>query len=108
MRTRRLYKSRNKILCGVCGGIAEYLGIDPTIVRVLFAVILLSAGMSFIIVPYIIAAVIMDDAPVNADDFREYRQADYKRMDETEYCSSEPTGFNPGYDDGSQIKGFKI
>ena len=30
---KRLYKSNNRMLCGVCAGVAEYLGIDPTIVR---------------------------------------------------------------------------
>lgn len=30
---KRLYKSNDKMLCGVCGGIAEYFNIDPTLVR---------------------------------------------------------------------------
>ena len=34
MEPKRLYKSKtNRVLCGVCGGIGEYFGIDPTIVR---------------------------------------------------------------------------
>jgi phage shock protein PspC (stress-responsive transcriptional regulator) len=37
---KRLYKSdTDKILCGVCGGIAEYLNIDSTIVRLIWIVI---------------------------------------------------------------------
>ena len=36
---KRLYKSRNnKMICGVCAGIADYFNIDPSIVRVLWAV----------------------------------------------------------------------
>ena len=36
METKRLYKSStNRVLCGVCGGIGEYLNIDPTIIRLL-------------------------------------------------------------------------
>ena len=33
---KRLYKTEHddKMICGVCGGIAEYFGIDPTLVRV--------------------------------------------------------------------------
>ena len=31
---KKLKKSKERILCGVCGGIAEYLNIDPTIIRV--------------------------------------------------------------------------
>jgi phage shock protein C len=34
-----LYRSSNRILAGVCGGIAEYLNIDPTVVRVLYIVL---------------------------------------------------------------------
>ncbi|CUS81463.1 phage shock protein C (PspC) family protein, partial [Candidatus Kryptonium thompsonii] len=34
---KRLYKSRHdRIIDGVCGGIGEYLGIDPVIVRIIF------------------------------------------------------------------------
>lgn len=40
MEPRRLYRSRsNKIIAGVCGGIAEYFNIDPVIVRILAVVI---------------------------------------------------------------------
>jgi phage shock protein C len=34
-----LRKSRNKVLAGVCGGIAQWLGWDPTLVRVLYVVV---------------------------------------------------------------------
>ena len=34
MDQKRLYKARgHRMVCGVCGGIAEYFGVDPTIVR---------------------------------------------------------------------------
>ena len=34
MDTKRLYRSRtNRIICGVCGGVGEYFGVDPTIIR---------------------------------------------------------------------------
>lgn len=57
-----LYKSRNKILCGVCGGIAEYFNIDPTIVRLL-TVLLSFIGIGCGILLYIIAAIIMPEEP---------------------------------------------
>ena len=42
---KRLYRSRNdRVLAGVCGGLGAYIGIDPTVVRVIAAVLLL---MSF-------------------------------------------------------------
>ena len=58
---KRLYKSSDKKLCGVCGGIAEYFDIDPTIVRLLWVFFTLWAGGGLI--AYIIAAIVMDDGP---------------------------------------------
>jgi len=59
---RRLYRSgREKILGGVCGGISEYLGIDPVIVRILFVLAALAWG--FGIVLYIILWIIMPRNP---------------------------------------------
>lgn len=55
---KRLYKSAiNKKLCGVCGGIAEYFDIDPTIVRLAWVVFTLLGGSG--IIAYIIAALVM-------------------------------------------------
>ena len=59
MESKRLYKSRTeKMLGGVCGGIAEYFGIDPTIVRLLWVVAifcwcggLLAYLIAYIVVP---------------------------------------------------------
>lgn len=38
---KKLYRSSNRILAGVCGGIAEYFDVDPTLIRVVFAVLTL-------------------------------------------------------------------
>lgn len=52
--------STHKMLCGVCGGIGEYLNIDPTVIRLLWVLfIFFSFGMAVLI--YFIAAVIMPD-----------------------------------------------
>jgi phage shock protein C len=61
---KRLYKSRNdKMIDGVCGGIANYLNVDPTLVRAICALItIFSAGIPGIIV-YIVFAVIMPVEP---------------------------------------------
>ena len=56
---KRLYRSRtDRMLFGVCGGLGKYLGIDPTIVRVVFVLL---AFTGFGILAYIILAII---APV--------------------------------------------
>ncbi|MCI6631122.1 MAG: PspC domain-containing protein [Lachnospiraceae bacterium] len=58
---KKLKRSRaNKMLCGVCAGIGEYLNIDPTVVRILWAILSLSSvGMGVLI--YFLAAVIVPD-----------------------------------------------
>ena len=58
---KKLYKSNDRKLCGVCGGIAEYFNIDPTVVRLIWVVFTLLGGSG--VLAYIIAAVIMDDNP---------------------------------------------
>src|SRR5713101_8120893 len=61
--SRRLYKSRhNRIIDGVCGGIAEYFGVDPTIVRILWVLISLLGGSGLVL--YIVAMIVM---PVNPE-----------------------------------------
>lgn len=63
MEPKRLYRSQtDRKLCGVCGGIAEYFNIDPTLVRlggVLLACISFGTG----VLAYFIAAVIIPDHP---------------------------------------------
>lgn len=56
---RRLHKSNDRMLCGVCGGIAEYFGIDPTLVRLGWALFCVAAGSG--VLAYIIAAIIIPD-----------------------------------------------
>ena len=56
---KRLYRTegRDTTICGVCGGIAEYFGIDPTLVRVATAILIFAGGLSLWV--YIIAAFIV-------------------------------------------------
>ena len=61
---KKLYKSNtNKMLEGICGGIAEYFGIDPTIVRLAWVVFCALGGSG--ILAYIIAAIIIPRAPLD-------------------------------------------
>ena len=62
MSGKRLYRSNsNKMICGVCGGIAAYFGVDPTIVRVGWAILTVATGGFGGVVAYIVAAVIIPD-----------------------------------------------
>ncbi len=59
---KRLYKSNNnKMLDGVCGGIAEYFDIDPTLVRLGWILFCAMGGSGFL--AYIIAAIVIPSNP---------------------------------------------
>jgi phage shock protein C len=61
-RTRRIYRSRtDRILGGVAGGMAQYLGVDPVLIR-LALVALLFAGIGFLL--YIVAWIIIPEEPL--------------------------------------------
>ena len=63
---KKLYRNTcNKLIAGVCSGLAEYLNIDPTIVRLIWALIGLSGAG---IVAYLIAALIIPEKPSNIID----------------------------------------
>lgn len=73
---KKLYKSRtDKKICGVCGGLAEYLDMDPTIVRLIVAGLALFAGGG--VIAYLIAAMII---PYQPDDYN-YQHDYFKNMD---------------------------
>jgi phage shock protein C len=56
---KKLYRSSNRILVGVCGGIAEYFDVDPTLIRVVYVFLsLFSAGFPGLLL-YIILMVLM-------------------------------------------------
>jgi len=61
METKRLYKSStNRVFCGVCGGIGEYLNVDPTIVRLIWVLCTFgSLGTGLLI--YIVCALIIPE-----------------------------------------------
>jgi len=56
---KKLRRSRNQMIAGVCGGIAEYFNVDPTIVRVVYVLLsVISVGFPGILL-YIILLLIM-------------------------------------------------
>jgi len=94
---KRLYRSRdNKMLAGVCGGIAEYFNIDPTIVRIIMVLISLGGGTGILI--YVALAIIMPERPIGIDgnskdylndkyerEFREYNEKEKEKSEEDFY-----------------------
>ena len=62
MKEKRLYKcEEGKVICGVCGGLAKYFDVDPTIVRLIWAALTLVGFRGLI--AYIIAALIIPQDP---------------------------------------------
>ena len=63
MNNKKLFRSNsNRMLCGVCGGLGTYTGIDPTVIRVLYVLISLVAGAGVLgLVLYFILAVIIPE-----------------------------------------------
>lgn len=59
---KRLYLSTtDKKICGVCGGIAEYFGVDPTIIRLIWGIAAFAYGVG--IVAYFVAAFVIPKRP---------------------------------------------
>lgn len=60
METKRLYRSdTSKMIAGVCGGIGEYFGIDPTILRIVWVLIVVFTGFVPGVLVYILAVLVM-------------------------------------------------
>lgn len=59
---KKLYRSStDKKLCGVCAGVANYFNLDPTIVRVVYALLAIcTTGFPFVVL-YIVLAFVMDE-----------------------------------------------
>ena len=59
---KKLYRSKtNRMLVGVCGGVAEYFGIDPTVVRVIWGVTSIFAFAG--IIAYVVCAFVIPEKP---------------------------------------------
>ena len=92
MRGKKLYRSNTRKIYGVCGGVAEYFGIDPTIVRLIWAILAMAWGTSIFL--YIALAFVMDNRP----DYIENDGSGFDRkttnyIDHKEYINAEPVGF---------------
>ena len=63
----RLYRSRDdRVLAGVAGGLAERLDLDPSLVRIIWAILIVLSGGLFLLL-YVIMAIVVPEAPPGAD-----------------------------------------
>jgi len=61
--TRRLYRSNaNRMIAGVCGGLAEYLNVDPTLIRLGFVLLTFASGTGILL--YLVMAIVVPRAPI--------------------------------------------
>jgi phage shock protein PspC (stress-responsive transcriptional regulator) len=59
---KKLFRSRsNKMIAGICGGLAEYFDADPTVVRLIMALLVLAGGLSIWV--YLVAWIIIPEQP---------------------------------------------
>lgn len=64
--SRRLYRSRkDRVLAGVCGGLAHYFNLDPVLIRIAFVALALAGGAGILI--YILAAIVIPEASAGED-----------------------------------------
>ncbi len=60
--TKKLYRSRtDRMIWGVCGGLARYLNVDPTLIRILFVITLFFGSLGFWV--YIIMTIVVPLEP---------------------------------------------
>jgi len=88
---KKLYRSRkNSMIAGVCGGIAEYFDIDPTLVRLLAILIVFLGGVG--ILAYIIAWIIIPENPYQKSDNSDNKE--YSQDDEGDITAEEKQNNN--------------
>jgi phage shock protein C len=69
---KRLYRSdRDKRIAGICGGLGEYLDVDPTIVRLIAVVVGIGTGVLPFLFGYFIAWLIVPQAPPHTHEGKE-------------------------------------
>ncbi|MBO4859074.1 MAG: PspC domain-containing protein [Treponema sp.] len=100
---KKLRKSNKKMLFGVCGGVAEYFKIDPTIVRICVCLVALFKGVGVVL--YLIAALVMPESDLASDDDVENMKSanidsdDARSSDSSSSSSSGQEGKAPHSDD---------
>ncbi|MBD3309725.1 PspC domain-containing protein [Candidatus Woesearchaeota archaeon] len=61
MTSKRLYRSEDRFLGGVCGGIARYIEVDPSIIRVLWVLVTAFTGFVAGIIAYLVCWMIIPE-----------------------------------------------
>ncbi|MCU0512433.1 MAG: PspC domain-containing protein [Anaerolineae bacterium] len=74
--TKRLYRSRtDKKIGGVCAGLADYFHVDPTLVRILFAILAFTTGSGVLL--YVVLWMVMPQAPADIMYYEKAKNDDF-------------------------------
>ena len=92
MSKKKLYKSRkNKMIGGVCGGLAEYLNMDVTIVRIIAGVLCLVKGVGILVYLIMCIAMPYDDEDFSEDDTENLKSANIDPEEDKKSTSRKST-----------------
>ena len=61
VKPRRLIRSNDRVVAGVCGGLTEYFDLDPTLMRILVALVIFFSGIITGLIVYLVAALIVPE-----------------------------------------------
>ena len=102
----RLYRSRtDKVIGGVSGGLADYINIDPVVVRILFVLLAIFGGSGVLV--YIILWIAIPEAPIGYQVFEE-KKNDEVIVEETEETEEIETGGSSRKTNTSLIAGIVL
>ena len=88
---KRLYKDpSHKMVCGVCSGLANYLNVDPTIIRLIWAIAIVFAGAGLWV--YLICALVIPEDPNVYDNNEQYWQQQQQQYNQNgqQYYNPDP------------------
>ncbi len=86
---KRLYRSEtDRMLGGVCGGLGEFLGIDPTLVRLIFVLLFLVGGHGLLI--YLVMLLVVPNAPASPMPVQPVRPSEWKVEEPTPPAPDQP------------------
>ncbi len=90
--TGRLYRSRtDRVIAGVAGGVADYLNLDPSLVRIVWAVLAFVTGGLFFLI-YIVMWIVVPEAPSGMRTFDDVPPSDAPVGDEVDVTPSRARG----------------
>lgn len=90
----RLYRSRDeRVIFGVCGGVADWLDIDPSLVRIAFALLTVSAGIGLVL--YIVMALVVPEEAAHLPDAGGPESVPGDPMSSTGQPAQDPAGTGP-------------